>query len=115
MPRCRVVELAVVPARALRLTGLTQVRRRVAIEYRDQLRVRGQIRGPAAADRHEPQIALGVEGAAFEELPLRRVADVGEFFHRADAYWQWRQAPRLNRAGRLCLAGNPGSRDGKKD
>ena len=96
VPR-RQVELAVVPPRALRLAGLTEISRRVAVEHRDQLAVRGQVGDPAAADRHEPQIALGVERAAFEELTLRRVADVGEFFHWADACRQWRQAPRLHR------------------
>src|SRR5450432_4144653 len=43
VPR-RQVEFALVPPRALRLTGLTQIRWWVAIEYRDQLRVRGEIR-----------------------------------------------------------------------
>ena len=48
------VELAVEPAGALRLAGLTQLGRRVAVEHRDELAIRRQIRDPAAADRHEP-------------------------------------------------------------
>ena len=111
----RQVELAVVPARALRLAGLPQFRRRIAVEDRDQLAVRGQIGNPAAADRHEPQIALGIERAAFEKLALRRAADIGEFFHRADPRRQWRQSPGLNRAGGLCLGLACGAGDRKKD
>ena len=64
----RQVELAVVPAGALRLAGLADLRRRVAVDHRDELAVRRQIGNPAAADRDEPEIALGVERAAFEKL-----------------------------------------------
>src|ERR1700712_1127639 len=110
VPR-RQVKLAVVPTRALRLTGLAQVRWRIAIESRYQLGVWSQVGNPSAADRYEPQIASGVERAAFEKLTLRRVADIGEFFDLADPGRQWRQAPRLALAGGLGLGGTGGGKD----
>jgi len=93
----------------LRLTGLTEFRRRVAIEYRNKPGVWGQIGDPSAADRNEPKITLNVECAALEKLTLRRIADVGEFFHRTDPWGQWRQAPRLNLAGGLNLGSTAGT------
>src|SRR5215470_530673 len=102
VPR-RYVELALEPACALRLAGLTQLPRWVAVEPGDQLAVWRQIRNPSAADRHEPQIALSVERPALQELALRRAADIGEFFHWADARWQWRQPPGLNQVRCLSL------------
>jgi hypothetical protein len=42
------------------------------------------------------------EGSAFEKLALRRAADIGDFFDRADPRRQWRQPPGLDEAGSLC-------------
>ena len=84
------VQLAVMPARPLRLTGLTDVFRRVAVDHRDQFALGGQIGDPAAADPDEPEIALGVEGAAFEKPALRRIFDVGEFLDLPDPLRQRR-------------------------
>src|ERR1700722_13795602 len=111
----RKVEFAIVPPRALRFTGLAKIRGGIAIEYWDQLGIRGQIRNPPAADCHEPQIALTVERSAFEELALRRVADVGEFLDRTDTCRQWRQTPWLSQTGGLSLGGASGAGDRKKE
>jgi hypothetical protein len=51
----------------------------------------------------------------FEELTLRGVADIGEFFHLANPWRQWRQAPRLNQTGGLCLGSTPGGGNDDRD
>src|SRR5262249_51193506 len=52
----RQVEFPVEPAAALRLAGLTQLGRRVAVDHRHQLDIRCKIRDPAAADSHEHRL-----------------------------------------------------------
>src|SRR5262249_58179929 len=97
------VELAILPAGALRLAGLAIVFRRVTVDHRDQLAVRLKVRDPSAADPDEPQVTLLVESAALEELALRGIADIGEFLDRSNPLRQRRQPPRLDRPriGRL--------------
>src|SRR3954471_10882763 len=95
----RHIELAVVPAGALRLAGLADLRRRIAVDHRDELAVGLQVGDPTAADRHEPEIPLVVEGAAFEKPGLVRTADIGEFLDRTDTLRQWWQTPGLHRPG----------------
>src|SRR3954465_14767808 len=85
------------PPRALRLAGLADVFRRVAVDYRDQLPLWGQVGDPAAANPDKPEISLGVERTAFEKPALGRVFDVGEFLDRPDVLRQGRQAPGLDR------------------
>src|SRR5205085_6414161 len=64
----------------------------------------------------KPQVALGVERAAFEKPALRRVLDIGEFFDRPDPLRQRRQPPGLHRPGvwgwRLSLRFGRASRRG---
>ena len=59
------IEFPVVPPSALGLAGLPEIVGRVAIDHRDQFAIGRQVRNPAAADRHKPQITLLVERAAF--------------------------------------------------
>ena len=61
--------------------------------------------------------AAVIEGAAFEKLALRSIANIGEFLDRSDPRWQRRQTPWLHRAGvgrlRRCLG--DGRTDGGAD
>src|SRR5438270_7038243 len=111
------VELAVLPAGALWFAGHPDLLRRIAVDYRDQLAVGLEIGDPPTADADKPQISLVVEGAAFEKLALRSIADIGEFLDRSDPRWQRRQTPWLHRAGvgrlRRCLG--DGRTDGGAD
>ena len=70
---------------ALRFAGLTQFRRRVAVETRDKFSVRSRIADPSGADGHEPKIAFSIERAAFEELTLRRNSEEPTNSRRARA------------------------------
>src|SRR4029077_18772859 len=97
------VELAILPAGALRFAGLAIVFRRVTVDYRDQLAVRLKVRDPPAAHRGEPQITLVVESAAFKELALRGIADIGEFLDRSNPLRQRRRPPPLGPARREPL------------
>src|SRR5258707_570521 len=88
---------------ALRLAGLADFRRGVAIDHRDQLAVGLQIGNPAAANPYEPQVSLSVERTPLEEFALRRVVNVREFLDRTHVRWQRWQPPGLHwsRGGRL--------------
>src|SRR5215471_7896583 len=99
----RQVELTILKAGALRLAGLANLRRRVAIDHWHQLTVGLQIGDPAAANADKPEVSLSVERAPLEELALRRIVNVGEFLDRADPCRQRRQPPWLHRSrvGRL--------------
>ena len=66
----RQVELAVLPAGTLRLAGLADIVRRVAVDDRHQLAIGLEIRDPAAADADKPKIALVVECATLEASRL---------------------------------------------
>ena len=101
------VELAVLPAGALWLAGHPDLLRRIAVDHRDQLAVGLEVGDPSTADADKPKISLVVEGAAFEKLALRGIADIGKFLDRSDPRRQRRQTPWLHRAGvgrlRRCL------------
>src|SRR5207248_11325713 len=84
------VELAVLPAGALWLAGHPDLVRRIAVDYRDQLAVGLEIGDPPTADADKPQISLVIDGAAFEKLALRGIADIGKFLDRSDPRWQRR-------------------------
>src|SRR5262249_31692046 len=103
----RQIELALVPASALRLARLPQFRSRVEVEHRTQLAIRVQVGYPATANRHEPEIPLAVERATFQKLALRRVTDIGEFFDWPDSRRQWRQPPRQGWIGGRCRGLRP--------
>ena len=111
------VERAVLPAGALWLAGHPDLLRRIAVDHRDQLAVGLEVGDPSTADADKPKISLVVEGAAFEKLALRSIADIGEFLDRSDPRWQRRQTPWLHRAGvgrlRRCLG--DGRTDGGAD
>src|SRR5437763_17093723 len=111
------VELAVLPAGALWFAGHPDLLRRIAVDFRDQLAVGLEIGDPPTADADKPQISLVIEGAAFEKLALRSIANIGEFLDRSDPRWQRRQTPWLHRAGvgrlRRCLG--DGRTDGGAD
>src|SRR5262249_58158754 len=79
----RQVELAILKAGALRLAGLADLRRRVAVDHWHQLTVGLQIGDPATANADKPQVSLGIERAPLQELALRRIVNVGEFLDPA--------------------------------
>ena len=79
------------PAGALRLAGLADLRRRVALDHWHKFSVGLQIGDPAAAKADKPQVSLSIERAPLQELALRRIVNVGEFLDRADPCRQRRQ------------------------
>src|SRR5579859_163851 len=100
----RHVELAVVPPGALRLACRADISLRIAVEYRDELRVGREIRYPTTVDRDEPEVACLIESTSLEKFPLRFIVNVGKQRDRPDTWRRRRHTPRLHglRRRRTC-------------